>query len=668
MIVLHPMEEIRSEFIHDAEELIEKLFRDIEHLRAVRSHGRQRREVVARIFRYVHTLKGSSASHAARSVSEIAHQFENVLDGVRLGRVIIDHKSLDAFESAASAMAAALDAHARAQKAADSTELVDQLRQIVSRGDKGSEPQDDVRSALPEEIARSLSEYDQQHIREALQEGAWLFVVSAGFEIDTFDQRFRELSRFLEETGEVICTVPAPEPAAPAEINFRLLYAAESVTSEVIERASALGRVEFSEIALGRSEAPVDRSMPERGLGTRSLPNDAVPSAVVRVGLNQLDELIADAGELFRDAATALGSLATETNKEAIEVANSHLRQRFVELEERLIRLRLVPLAQMLERAAMRAGRVAARDLGKDVEFEIVGGDVGIDRSLADTIADPLLHLVRNAISHGLESPEERLAAGKSAQGRVRIAAFSEGSHIHISVTDDGRGITPERVTAAAMADGVVSAGSKVTMEQCLRLIFRPGFSTAEALSDVSGRGIGLDVVDRAMAEAGGEVRVITEAGVGTTFEMILPATLALLRCVLVRSGNQSYGIESARVADRGAFESQQVKATEGVESIEWKGAQLPLVHLRGLLGQPGALGQTGSVLVVRTSNHRPTSGKQEDRIAVVVDSIEGEHETLVRSLGRHAARWPGVGGATELLDGSVALVLDLAQLVESVP
>jgi two-component system, chemotaxis family, sensor kinase CheA len=658
------MEEIHTEFIHDAEELLEKLFHDLGLMEAARLHGRGRREVVARIFRYVHTLKGSAASHGVRSVSEIAHEFENVLDGVRLGRVTIDRNSLDAFESAASAMASALGAHARGKNAVESTELIDQLRRIAVDSTREHEAPADVRSALPEEIARALSEYDQQHIREAAQEGARLFAVTAGFEIDTFDQRFRELSRLLEVRGEVVCTVPAPEPAAPTEINFRLLYAVDSVPNDVIERALALGRVEFTELALPQGAEFSSGSLPPQGPGTRS--PEVVPSGVVRVGLNQLEDLISDASELFRDAATALGSVLTEKNREVIEVASSHLRQRFVELEERLIKLRLVPLAQMLERAAVRAGRVAARDLGKDVEFEIVGGDLGIDRSLADAIADPLLHLVRNAISHGIESPEERLAAGKRAQGKVRIAAFTEGSHIHISVTDDGRGITPERVGAAAAADGVLGAGSDVTMEECLRLIFRPGFSTAEALSDISGRGIGLDVVDRALSQAGGEVRVITEAGTGTTFEMILPATLALLRCILVRSGEQAYGLESARVTERGTVERQQIRVTKGAEVIDWKGAELPLIRLRALLGQRDAIGQTSSVLIVRTSNHRPAPGKQEDRIALAVDSIEGEHETLVRSLGRHASRWRGVGGATELLDGSVALVLDLEQLIES--
>src|SRR5438132_2070878 len=189
--------------MHDAEELIEKLFSDIEELRSTRSRGPQRREIIARLFRHVHTLKGSTASHGAKSVSLIAHEFENVLDGVRLGRLIIDDEAIDAFEAAVNAMAAELAARAQGKSKVDSTKVIDRLRAFDSASAKETDAFD-VRSALPEEIGRSLSEYDQQLVREARREGARLFIVSAGFEIETFDQKFRDLSQLLNQSGEVI--------------------------------------------------------------------------------------------------------------------------------------------------------------------------------------------------------------------------------------------------------------------------------------------------------------------------------------------------------------------------------------------------------------------------------------------------------------------------------
>jgi two-component system chemotaxis sensor kinase CheA len=660
-------EEIQAEFIHDAEELIESLFSDVAALRAARLPGRERRELAARIFRHVHTLKGSAASHGAKTVRQIAHEFEEVLDGLRLGRVTIDNALLDAFESATDAIAAGLRAYARGQRELEYIGAIDQLRAIATEGGKDLATFASEHQALPDEITRALSKYDEHHLREAVEEGARLFVVSATFPIEVFDEKFRLLSYLLNEIGEIICTVPGTEPATAGQINFRFLYAAEAFTNEVAAQSSELGQVEFSEV---RSTAPGARSdAVTPSPYAVSPPVSASPDSVVRIGLHQLDQLISDAGDLFHDANRALESLLTTTNRDAIETAASKLRQRFVNLEERLVKLRLVPLAQILERAAMRGGRIAARELGKEVEFEIACGDLGIDQALADAIADPLLHLVRNAVSHGIESPEERLAAGKRIPGRVGIAAFSEGSRIHVCVTDDGRGISPARVAAAATECGIAGVGAGVTIEECVRLIFRPGFSTAETVSDVSGRGIGLDVVDRAMAQAGGEIRVTTEPGAGATFDMILPATLALLRCVVARSENQFYCVESARVTDHGSLDTRQIERSEdsnAADTIAWKGEEVPHVQLRALLGDSnGRRPETGGVIIVRTSNRQLASSQPAYKIALVVDSIEGEQETLVRSLGRHATHWRGVSGATELLNGSVGLMLDLEQLLE---
>ena len=653
------MDEAQRQFIADAQELVEKLYRDLEQLRAVRLQGRQRRELAAGIFRRVHTLKGSAGSLGLRAVSNVAHEFEGVLDGLRLGRVEIDDLLLDTFEDATNVIAQALggtsitdDPYAQA--------LIARLNAIATTSARQGTIAGTLRSALPPEIARSLSEYDLQHAREAVREGAKLFIVSTVFAIETFDQGFREVSKLLGLSGEVIATVPG-ERAAADEISFKLLYAAELVSQEVVHRASALGRLEVSEIKLEPS-APTPK-VPVELAATRTL---AAPSATVRVELDQLDELISHASELFRDTTNALGSLRRPDNKDAIDSATKHLRRRFVELEERLIKLRLVPLAEILQRAAARAGRIAARQLEKEVEFEIVGGEVGIDKSLADTISEPLLHLVRNAVGHGIETPEERIAAGKSATGKVKLSAFSEGSRIHISVSDDGYGIDLERIASAANGHGIANQGA-LTMDQCLRLIFRPGFSTTTEVSDLSGRGIGLDVVDRAMEQAGGEVRVATQPGAGTTFVMILPAALALVQCLIVRSGEQLYAIGSARATSRRSLKPEELARIASSNTIEWNGEKLPALSLRNLLAQRSEDGHSKQrdVILWEADHSRAGCDRKKNRFALTVDRIEGEHETLVRSLGRHAARWPGVAGAAELSDGRVALVLDLEELLE---
>src|SRR6266481_4064169 len=649
------MDEERSQFIADARELIEKLYSDLEQLRGARSRGRQRRELAARIFRRVHTLKGSAGSFGLKTVSQIAHDFEGVLDGVRLGRVEITDTVLDAFEDGADAIARALESAPSEELGAGAAAVIKRLAALAAETIRQGSIANSLRSTLPIEIARSLSEYDLQHTREAILEGAKLFIVSAGFAIETFDQNFRELTRLLGQSGELISTSPRAPPTGD-EINFRLLYAAELVPADILRQANILGRIEISEIPIDSSTAGTKVPVEAFPLGL-PLP-DTVET--VRVNLRQLDELISGASELFRYTTNALLALNASGDKLPFETATRHLRRRFVELEERLLKLRLVPAGEVMGRAAARGGRIAARRLGKQVDFEIVGGEVGIDKSLAETIADPLLHLVRNAVTHGIESPAARQAGGKSAVGRVKLAAFNEGSRVNITVTDDGRGIDWDRIAAAAAGHGIANSSADLSTDQCLRLIFRPGFSTASKVSELSGRGIGLDVVDRAMAQVGGEVRVATEMGAGTTFAMIMPATLALVQCLLVESGDQLYAIEST-----GVTQAAVTKDSGGLESRE---EHLPVFRLSALLGQSESTNTEETAIVLRA--HKNGAGVAMDKAtndgySLVVDSVKGHQETLVRSLGRHAARWAGVCGAAELCDGQVALVLDIEELIK---
>src|SRR2546423_5166693 len=572
------MDEARNQFIADANDVVDRLYLDLEQLRAARLQGRVRREVAARIFRYVHTLKGSAGSFGLQAISEIAHEFEGVLDGVRLGRVWIEDELLDLFEDATDAIAESLDAQGLREDA-NGQQVIRRLKSIASASAKQGTIAGTLRSALPDDIARSLSEYDLQHAREAVREGAKLFIVGASFSIDTFDRNFRELSRLLGKSGELITTVPA-SGVNTEKISFRLLYAAPIIPDQIRTKAEQLGTIDFSDVPLRPAELPFRLSVESANSVTEPL----APAPSVRIELEELDQLTSAVSDLFRDTTNAFSSLRNASGTDGIN--GSQLRRRFVQLEERLIKLRLVPLSGLLHSAAARAGRAAARRSGKDIEFEIVGGGVGIDKSLANILADPLLHLVRNAVAHGIESPEERLAAGKKATGMVRLKGSNVGSRISISISDDGRGIDLSNVAITATQSGIVPKPDDLSPDQCLRLIFRPGFSTSGEVTELSGRGIGLDIVDRVMEQAGGEVRVASEPGHGTTFRMMIPATLALVPCVIVRSADQFYCVDSDLVLDRGAFSKTDLDEIAVEDSITWKGQKLPLLRLAGLLAR----------------------------------------------------------------------------------
>jgi len=641
-------------FLDDANEIVERLYGDLKQLRAARLQGKRRRQLAAQIFRRVHTLKGSAATFGFGAVSEVAHQFEAVLDGLRLGHLSLTDAMLDAFEDAVSAIDRVLQAPSD-KLIQEQTQIVQQLARFATlTGRQGIAA--GLRAALPTDIAASLSEYDLQHAREAVREGAKLFVVSAAFDMDTFDRNFRELTRLLGQSGEVIATTPGG-PAKDHEINFRILYATDFISADSLRQASLLSRVDHDElkIELPKGEPTSDEAIP----ATTTLAGEIDRSAI-RVELPLLDDLITAAAELFRQTSNAVTHAAVSSPSATNERALTDLRRRFAAFEERLIRLRLVPAREVLERAALRAGRIAARQLGKEVEFRIEGADVGIERSLAELIGDPLLHLVRNAIIHGLETPDERRALGKEPLGSVTLTASNHSGRIHITVGDDGRGIDLDQIIATAAEQGF--SDTKLSEDQCLRLIFRPGFSTAREVSEMAGRGIGLDVVDRAMDIAGGEVRVATGKNKGTTFVMIIPAALSLVNCVIVRCEHQLYAVDSASVEDG---KSQRRTLTTSSETVD--DHDLPLVRLTDLINQDKSTIDTAEFLVWR----RPaalTPGKHHGirGYRIGIDEIVATQETLVRGLGRHAYRWLGVCGAAEMFDGTVALVLDLPELIES--
>jgi two-component system, chemotaxis family, sensor kinase CheA len=646
------MTEEQALFVDDAREIIERLYRDVEELQVARLEGRRRRELAAQIFRRMHTLKGSGASLGFNSISKIAHVFESVLDGARLGRIELTDSVLETFEDALDEIAGALESLTSADSAAIVERVCQRLVAIAATSRQQAVIASGLREALPDDMAPTLSEYDLQHAREAIREGARLFTVTAAFALETFDHDFRQLSRLLGESGEVIATLPG-RPTTAEEINFRLLYAAEFLSSETLRRASAVGRIDHSEIKIA---VPPGKASTAPGFSAEPRPRELANSPL-RIELRQLDELISTASELSRQAITSLLSVAAPSNADAVEAGVKNLRARFTDFEERLIKLRLAPARDVFERALARGGRMTARQLGKKVEFEIVGGDVGIEKSLAEVVADPLLHLVRNAITHGIEQPNERKAAGKNPAGKVTLAASNHSGRIHITVTDDGRGIDVERVVAAAAEHGIASTG--LSLDQCLRLIFRPGFSTSANLSELAGRGIGLDIVDRSMDTAGGEARVATSAGAGTTFAMIIPSALSLIRCVVVNCAGRLYAIDAACVAEAGNNHAPEV------QPVESDLTDLPGRSLRSLLGESGEATNAETVIAWQAPPYSSSSnGGQQYRIGV--DAVITRQETLIRGLGRHASRWPGVCGAAEMFDGNVALVLDLEELIRN--
>jgi two-component system chemotaxis sensor kinase CheA len=693
-----------SEFLAEAEDLVEELYADVAALRARRSEGRARRELVGRLFRHVHTFKGTASVAGLDTATALAHEFETLLDAVRLGRASADEPVLDAFEEAVGALAESIGAAARGEGAGETGTLIARLRVLAHSNADASADEEDAAGLLPADVAWELTAYERRRLCEAVREGARAYVVRADFDLADFDEQFRRMSEALDSAGEVVATQPGVEPSAPERVTFRVVCASDAGRERLSEILKPFG----ARLSEGAGEAEGARAVAAgqrdgegaspRHVGavveTRRRERAVSPAAYVRASLEELDEIVAATHELFVETLAALDEsrraargdeyegapVETEmragndeqagTDARASSSARAErIRRDFLALEERLIALRMVPVGPTLERAA-RAGRAAARASGKLVEFEVEGGGVRLDRSLAGRLADPLLHLVRNAVDHGIEREAGRLSAGKHVRGRVRIEASAEGGRVALRVTDDGRGVDAERVARVAAERGLVPPGASISERQALRLIFRPGFSTAGDVSLMSGRGVGLEIVEREVEEAGGEVRVSTVHGRGTSFEMRLPTPLALLPSLLVRSCGQLYCVDAAHLVESGRASLEDL--TGDGSRLRLSGRELPLLNARTLLGHPPSQdardGDSGvEFVVVRTHNSRgEEDGDEQRHAAVVFDGVEGRAEVLVRGLGRHATRWRGVSGATELHDGTVALVLDLPRLVEA--
>jgi two-component system chemotaxis sensor kinase CheA len=674
------MDELLREFLAEADDLIEAVFRDIAALREKRADGRARRELTGRIFRHVHTLKGTAASAGLDVASRIAHEFETLLDAVRRGGLTVNDSLLDAFDDATHALAQALDTTARGAVPTLPLQIIESLRRFTQTDD-GQHPshlsQTDTDALLPEELARSLGAEETRRVHEATAEGQSLFVIHATFELETFDQSFRALSEQLSRSGELISTLPGLQEAAPGAISLRLLCATETRGAELTALSQAFGSVTLEELKPATASAgDTTDELDEEGHAPRAA-GEAIASlpTQVRVELGQLDALISATHELMAETSAVLELTLAERiggdERSGIEQRAALVHGRFIELEEQLIGLRRVPLARTLERAA-RAGMQAARATGKRVEFQIKGGDIRLDKSLVEAINDPLLHLVRNAVDHGVETEERRAGAGKSAAGVVRLEAVEDVDRVILRVTDDGRGIELDSISRAAFQQGIIRAGESISRHQALRLIFRPGFSTAASVSETSGRGVGLDVVERAVEQTGGEMRVWSETNRGTTFEMIVPVALALLPALVVSSAGSRYCVDARRVSETRMVRAEDVRREHERELIDWRGALLPLVRLRQLLGQPAVEAESASdcsvlILTTATGERAATQGGESARVAVAVDGFdEGRAEVLVRRLGAHSIRWQGVGGAAELADGQLALVLDLPRLLET--
>ena len=691
-----PHTKASQDFIAEAEEILEQLGAELADLSDMAETGELKSDVLNSIFRGAHSLKGLAGMFSFGDVAELSHDMENLLDSLRLGKL----------QLTPSLMAVLFDAHEllrtmlRRFAAGEESGLSQEFARCVARintcletsGSIGvTAPLDDL--GLPAHVLGSLTEYEEHRLRENIAKQYSIFNVHASFDLTTFDTDLSAVTDILKGCGEVISTLPSVSVDNDANIDFEILFGSKCTLEEVktaVERTSVsvtrfgskklqvqagtdpavfpvnAPRVNKSEEAVA---APVPRPVSAETT-ISSLPQmseDAVSSAksmsrTVRVDIGKLDELMNIVGELVL-ANSVIEAVSTRMRDEGysglsveLSKAAKGLERTLSELQKGVMDIRMIPIGQLYEKMSLIVRKIS-REQNKNVTLKFFGADTELDKLIVEDVSDPMMHIIRNAIDHGIESKEERLAAGKDEKGTIRISSYQKGNHVVIEIADDGAGIDVEKIKRKAFKIGLVGDTSTITDRDALDFIFLPGFSTNDAVSEISGRGVGMDVVKNNIAAVSGMVDIETRRGEGSRFIITLPVTLAIIKALIIRCSGRIYALPIMSVLESLIMTRRDIVTVERTEVITLREATLPLLRLENYfdLRHDSELQQEFYVVVV---------GVAEKRLGIAVDDLIGQQDIVIKPLGDSFKRVRGISGAADLGDQRTILVLDVGGII----
>jgi two-component system chemotaxis sensor kinase CheA len=679
------------EFVSEAEEILDAMRADIADLGDQNLDGGEvDPEQVNRLFRSAHSLKALAGMFHFDPIQDLAHRLEDILDGLRLGRVAMGERTLVLIEESVHMFASLLvnvgDADALATSSDEISNLTRRIEEATHEPEEESGEFEGLN--LDPSMLRALTEYEEHRLRENIRRGRSIALVDASFEIISFEEGLSDLSEAIRETGEVLSTLPAPGETPESQIKFSLLVATELSAEALAERidfpsasvhtvlgasrpasaatpAHAPAAPEAPE-AVESTEVAADEAAdakPESAIDTTAFESLKSISDTVRVDIRKLDELMNLVGELVIQRG-AIGDLIQQLSsvRAAARLGNEFgkvhkaLDRKLRELQSAVLDVRMVPLRHVFEKVS-RVVRRMRRDLGKDVRLDIRGADTELDKLIVEALVDPLMHVVRNALDHAIEPMEERMASGKDPAGRITIEAFQRGNHVVIAVRDDGRGIDTDALRARAEGAGLVAPSETLSEKEILDLAFAPGISTRSEVTQTSGRGVGMDVVRSNLTALGGVVGIDSVSGRGTTISMTLPITLAIIQSLIVRAAGQRFAIPLNAVMETLVIDTSEIQRSEGCELLNLRGDAIELRRLSGEFGlECDEPIDKPYVIVIRMG---------DQRVGLLVDRLEGQQDTVIKPILGPIRSVKGIAGATDLGDQRPVLVLDAAALVE---
>lgn len=600
-------DDIAADFILEAQEILDRLGEQLVTL----EQAPQDADQLNAVFRGFHTLKGGAGFLSITPMVELCHAAEETLGMARAGKAQLLAHHFDAAQQSLDWLQAMLDA------VAGSTEPEHAPASLIAQFDVGAEPAPAVvapKAATPAADDGLINEDEFEALLDQLHGSAAPGATAAAATRPDNDliseDEFEALLDQLHGGAAPGATAAAPAAPAPAPARPKPAAAPKPPAAKAAE-----------------------------------------PEHTVRVDTKRLDAIVNLIGELVLSR-NRLKTLRTRLKDEELDRAVSTLDIATARLQSAVMRTRMQPVGKVFSRFP-KVARDVARSLNKEVDLELIGAETELDRNLVEALADPLVHLVRNAIDHGVEKPELREAQGKPRMGRVRLSAQQEGDYVSIEVQDDGAGIDPERLRAKAREKGLIDpeAAARLSSEECLHLVFLPGFSTKQQVTDISGRGVGMDVVQSRIRELSGQIQIQSELGRGSRFLIRVPLTLAILPTLLVQAGEDVYALPLARVMEVLHAPATSLGWFDGRAVLDRKTHTLALVDLRQWLGVTPTPATLLTIVVLQVG---------ESRFGLVVDQVRGREEVVIKPLPRALRGLNGYAGATLIGDGRMALILDV--------
>ncbi|MEK9197793.1 chemotaxis protein CheA [Ureibacillus sp. FSL E2-3493] len=651
--------------------------------------------IVNEIFRSAHTLKGMSATMGYEDLADLTHKMENVLDAIRNEKILVTPDVLDVvFESVDHLEAMVMNIADGGDGKRDVSNTVAKLKRIES-----GEPvqQNAVELAAAEVATTTLVEqnsleldydsFEKTVILQSTEQGFNAYEISVTLRADCLLKAARVYMVFdiLEKNGDVVKSRPTVDKleeeqfdqdfkvalitqTSVDELHSKILKVSEVekvtitqltkdkfITSASAEAATTIEEVRENENPIVPQQKGQEESVSQK----TSSPTKHATSKTIRVSIERLDILMNLFEELVIDRGR-LQSISTEVKHAELNETVERMSRTMGDLQNIVLTMRMIPIETVFNRFPKMV-RTLSRDLKKKINLEVIGAETELDRTVIDEIGDPLVHLIRNSVDHGIESPEVRRANGKPEEGNVTLRAYHSGNYVFIEIEDDGAGINRDKVLNKAISKGIVSKeiASTLSDKQINELIFASGFSTADVISDISGRGVGLDVVKTTIESLGGNISIESTEGVGSIFSIQLPLTLSIISVMLVEIEQETYAIPLSSIIETSIIKNSDILNAHNQKVIDFRGKVVPLIFLEEIFEVPRKeqIDQDyHSVVIVR---------KGEKLAGLVVDSFIGQQEIVLKSLGNYLTNIFAISGATILGNGKVALIVDCNALMK---